>query len=287
MTDFSPRLGLPYLQPSQAQKHVTVNESLAALDVHVQLVVQARDLATPPAAPNEGDGYLLPEGATGAWDGRAAGEIASWQDGAWTFRTPQAGWRAWCTADDTLLLHDGAGWASLFTADTDQGRLGIGTDTPAYTLDVGGLVASSGGSPGFYLVETDYAPDERIWRVTSGSGNFFVQTMNDAGTVAQQALVFTRSSTAVDSIRLLTEGTIALYIDSTQNVSVGHTSPSTRLHVNGPARVGQFAVGSLPDASVVGAGTIAYATDVVGGAQLVYSDGISWKTIRNGSDISE
>ncbi|MEE2921810.1 MAG: DUF2793 domain-containing protein, partial [Pseudomonadota bacterium] len=99
MTDFSPRLGLPYLQPSQAQKHVTVNESLAALDVHVQLVVQARDLATPPAAPNEGDGYLLPEGATGAWDGRAAGEIASWQDGAWAFRAPQAGWRAWCTAD--------------------------------------------------------------------------------------------------------------------------------------------------------------------------------------------
>jgi hypothetical protein len=282
MTDFSPRLGLPYLQPSQAQKHVTVNESLAALDVHVQLVVQARDLATPPAAPNEGDGYLLPEGATGAWDGRAAGEIASWQDGAWAFRTPQAGWRAWCTADDTLLLYDGAGWASLFTADTDQGRLGIGTDTPAYTLDVNGLVASSGGSPGFYVMETDQSENNRIWRITSGGGNFFVQTLNDSGNLAQQALVITRDGTTIDSIRLLTNGAMAMYVDSNQNVAIGHQSPSTSLHVNGPVRVGQSTAANLPPANLVGAGALLVVSDTPLGVQLAYSDGHDWRTVRDG-----
>ena len=283
MTDFSPRLGLPYLQPSQAQKHVTVNESLAALDVHVQLVVQARDLATPPAAPNEGDGYLLPEGATGAWDGRAAGEIASWQDGTWAFRTPQAGWRAWCTADDTLLLYDGAGWASLFTADTDQGRLGIGTDTPAYTLDVGGRVGCVGGSPGYYLTELDQDADERVWRVTSGSGNFFIQTVNDNSDAAQQAMVVTRQGIEVDSVRLLTEGNITLFAGRAQSVGIGHSAPTTRLHVDGPVRVGSYTLSELPNASEVGAGTIAYASDATGGPQLVYSDGSDW---RRASDLT-
>lgn len=283
MTDFSPRLGLPYLQPSQAQKHVTVNESLAALDVHVQLVVQARDLATPPAAPNEGDGYLLPEGATGAWDGRAAGEIASWQDGAWAFRTPQAGWRAWCTADDTLLLHDGAGWASLFTADTDQGRLGIGTDTPAYTLDVGGRIGCTGISPGLYLSETDQSDNEQVWRITSGSGTFFIQAVNDSGTAAQQAVVITRTDTTIDSMRLLTGGDIAIFIDHAQNIGIGQAAPSTKLDVNGPIRVGQSLKAELPAASSVGAGSIVFLSDAENGAQLVYSDGVAWRHVDGAS----
>ncbi len=48
MSDTSPILGLPYLQPSQAQKHVTHNEALQVLDVVTQLVVEAFDADTPP-----------------------------------------------------------------------------------------------------------------------------------------------------------------------------------------------------------------------------------------------
>ena len=36
MTEISPRIGLGYVMPSQAQKHVTVNESLRRLDAVVQ-----------------------------------------------------------------------------------------------------------------------------------------------------------------------------------------------------------------------------------------------------------
>lgn len=46
--------------------------------------VKSATLTTPPASPAEGDTYYVPTGATGAWSGHA-GEIATYEDGAWTF----------------------------------------------------------------------------------------------------------------------------------------------------------------------------------------------------------
>lgn len=54
MPDSSAILALPYLQPSQAQKHVTHNEALRLLDVLVQLSVAGFGAETPPAAPEAG-----------------------------------------------------------------------------------------------------------------------------------------------------------------------------------------------------------------------------------------
>lgn len=51
MSDTSAILGLPYLMPSQAQKHVTHNEALARLDLLVQLRVEALEAETPPRRP--------------------------------------------------------------------------------------------------------------------------------------------------------------------------------------------------------------------------------------------
>ena len=39
MAERTPRLDLPWLMPAQAQKHVTVNEALARLDILVQAAV--------------------------------------------------------------------------------------------------------------------------------------------------------------------------------------------------------------------------------------------------------
>ena len=86
-------LKLPFILPSQAQKHVTHNESLQLLDAIVQLGVLDRDLTAPPAEPAEGDRYIIASPATGAWEGRE-GEIAAFQDGAWNFLSPRPGWRA-------------------------------------------------------------------------------------------------------------------------------------------------------------------------------------------------
>ena len=102
-------LNLPYIMPSQAQKHVTHNEAIRSLDSLVQLAILDRDLATPPGAPAEGDRYLVAVGGTGTWAGRD-GEIAAWQDGAWAFLSPRAGWLAWLIDEARLLTFDGSGW---------------------------------------------------------------------------------------------------------------------------------------------------------------------------------
>ena len=66
MPDTSPRLALPYIQPSQAQKHVTHNEGMERLDGLVQLAVASRTVAAPPANPGPTLCHIVPAGATGA-----------------------------------------------------------------------------------------------------------------------------------------------------------------------------------------------------------------------------
>jgi hypothetical protein len=51
-TDTTAILGMPYLMPSQAQKHVTHNEALKALDALVQLSVMSKSGNAPPGSPS-------------------------------------------------------------------------------------------------------------------------------------------------------------------------------------------------------------------------------------------
>ena len=104
-------LNLPYLEAAQAQKHVTVNEALRALDALVQLSVKDRTLAAAPGSPGEGDRYIVASGATGDWAG-ADGKVAAFVDGAWGFFAPEAGWRAYDEAAGAYVHHDGTGWAA-------------------------------------------------------------------------------------------------------------------------------------------------------------------------------
>lgn len=132
MTD-TPHLGLPLLAAAQAQKHVTHNEALFALDTLVQLACLDRDLAAPPAAPEEGDRYIVAASPSGAWTGHA-GQIATWQDGLWRFVAPGAGFLAYLADEHRFVLFDGAAW-SAFPADVTAFQnltvLGIGTSADA------------------------------------------------------------------------------------------------------------------------------------------------------------
>ncbi|MEQ1614009.1 MAG: DUF2793 domain-containing protein, partial [Hyphomicrobiaceae bacterium] len=93
-TTDSPNLNLPYILAAQAQKHVTHNEAVRALDAIVQLSVLDRDLTAPPATPADGDRYIVAATPTGSWSGQA-GNIAAFQDGAWAYYAPRKGWLAW------------------------------------------------------------------------------------------------------------------------------------------------------------------------------------------------
>ncbi|NBJ11517.1 DUF2793 domain-containing protein [Microvirga arsenatis] len=125
----TPHLALPLIAAAQAQKHVTHNEALAALDALVQLAVKERGRTVPPAAPQEGDRFLVGEGATGAFAGRE-GRIALFDLGAWRFFTPRAGWRLLVENENVILVFDGAQWRDLglFCRELAQlERLGLGT----------------------------------------------------------------------------------------------------------------------------------------------------------------
>lgn len=111
MSDVSAVLSLPYILPAQAQKHVTHNEALVRLDVAVQLAVIARDVTAPPASPAQGDRYLVPVGATGAWAGQG-GKIAIYDLNTWSFEAPVAGWSARVLSEDAQVRFDGTDWLS-------------------------------------------------------------------------------------------------------------------------------------------------------------------------------
>ena len=107
----TPNPQLPYLIAAQAQKHVTHNEALRALDAIVQLQVLDKDLASPPGSPAHGSRYIVAASPTGAWSGQA-GKIAAYQDSAWVFYTPREGWLAWVADEDTIYSYDGSGWGA-------------------------------------------------------------------------------------------------------------------------------------------------------------------------------
>lgn len=126
MPQESPRVGLPYLLPAQAQKHVTHNEALQRLDAVTQLVVQGFADETPPALPGTGAVHGLGPAPTGAWAGQA-GSLAYWDGTAWLFLAPAEGWRAWGLAEQELRVWRSGAWQPATTQLQNMELLGVNT----------------------------------------------------------------------------------------------------------------------------------------------------------------
>jgi hypothetical protein len=92
MTDqyASARLGLPYMQAAQAQKHITHNQALERLDALAQLTVESFSQNSPPSMPSEGQIWIVGESPAGAW-AESSGKLAAWSNGGWLFINPQNG----------------------------------------------------------------------------------------------------------------------------------------------------------------------------------------------------
>lgn len=117
----TPNIGFPLLEQAQAQKEVTVNESLVILDVLLGGVVSRTETA-PPGSPAAGDGYIVASPATGLWAGHED-DIAYYFGGVWLFLSPEvgAGHQVWVD-DELLFLQYGVGSPSGWNAaDTSLG----------------------------------------------------------------------------------------------------------------------------------------------------------------------
>jgi hypothetical protein len=125
----TPHLALPLIAAAQAQKHVTHNEAITALDALVHLAVIDRDLSLPPATPAEGDRYIVAGAGTGAWAGKG-GQIALWQDGMWRHFAPSRGFLGYVLDEGVLVAWSGTAWIdalSAVSAFQNLALLGLGT----------------------------------------------------------------------------------------------------------------------------------------------------------------
>lgn len=162
----SSRLALPYLAAGQAQKHVTVNESLLRLDAVVQLSARSDSTTAQPASPEDGDIYILPAGKSGGdWTAMAEGALAYYRDGAWEELTPRPGWRCFVEDAEALCVRTEGGWSRL--AASAEKRLLF---TPG-----GDGVAS------IYRIDTARAQNPRTAIISATSGDVITLTTADAG----------------------------------------------------------------------------------------------------------
>lgn len=130
MAEISPSLSLPYMQASQAQKHVTHNEALRLLDMLVQMSVEAIGGTLPPALPAEGEIHVTGPGAGGGWAGHE-NEIATWADAAWHFVVPQVGFLVWDKSQAGLRVWTGADWINPPVDLQNVSGLGVNTGSDA------------------------------------------------------------------------------------------------------------------------------------------------------------
>ena len=173
MSDASPNLAMPFIQPSQAQKHVTHNEALTILDAVTQLSVLSSDRTEPPASPQAGDRYIVAPGAGLDWSGHD-GNVATFDGVAWRFHEPKSGWRTWDVATGKLLVQDGTGWIEIGHDALDNvARLGIGTNADATNPFTAKIESALWTAP--YTAE-------------GGTGNM-IQTMNREGTANDLGMV--------------------------------------------------------------------------------------------------
>lgn len=100
---------LPLVAAAQAQKHVTVNESLARLDAVAQMRVVRDDLNLAPVSPLDGEAYVVGPAPSGDWSGQSSA-VAVYSNGGWVFLAPKFGWRAWNEALEAEMVFDGAIW---------------------------------------------------------------------------------------------------------------------------------------------------------------------------------
>ena len=133
MSQTTDLLCLPYIMAAQAQKHVTHNEALRKLDAILHLSVRADDASEPSDPPADGDRYIVPQGASGVFEGQD-GTIAIYVDGGWTFHAPANGWMAWVEArQQSVILHNG-NW-QIFAAGGTTGTGGNGETAPRFGIN--------------------------------------------------------------------------------------------------------------------------------------------------------
>lgn len=107
--DETTRWALPLLASGQAQKEITHNEAITAIDRLLHLAVVSRSISTPPSEASPGDIYIIGAMPTGVWAG-ATGHLAAFEGNGWAIRSPRSGCLAWVADEQQFAVHAASGW---------------------------------------------------------------------------------------------------------------------------------------------------------------------------------
>jgi hypothetical protein len=104
-----------------------------------------------------------------------------------------------------------------------SGRLGIGTTSPAQLLHL------QGADAGLILDDTDGTSTHQQTWLKSDNGNFRLQTRNSSNTFVSNDYLVQKGASGATSHQWRIDNSEAMRIDSSGNVGIGTTSPSTTL----------------------------------------------------------
>jgi len=150
----TPRLAMPYLSSSQAQKETTHNESLVILYSYAQTAVESAALTAPPNSLTEGNLYIVGTSATDAWAGYD-NYLAQYIGSAWVFYSPFSGMRAWDKATPQALVYKSSAWVNELTA---AAKIGFFDTTPVTQTIV--TMSNTDGAISGLTISTTYSQTE-------------------------------------------------------------------------------------------------------------------------------
>jgi len=189
-------------------------------------------------------------------------------------------------ADDDLVLKaspDGAVWTEVWRVDPTTGRIGFGGHIPSSAALTGPGTAMIRGVGSTYSTTLDLSEGALIIQSSqTATAQFrllpFFDDIYFQNTLSSGSIWFTGGSgaTLTGDVRFKTTGRVA----------VGDITPTTRLHVDGPVRVGQATVADAPSPTTAGAGAIIFISDETGGPTLAVSDGSAWRRVTDRAVIA-
>lgn len=262
MTD-STHLRLPFILPGQAQKHITHNEAIAALDTLTQLAVIDRDLNAPPSTPDVNMRYIVGLAPTGTWSGKA-NQVAAWDGAAWVFHAPEPGWLAFVIDENGLLAWSGTAWLStvglnfqapvigINAAPDTTNKLAVASEAILFSHASAGVQVKvnkhSSGDTASILFQTGFSGRAELG--STGDDRFHLKVSAD-GSSWSEALV---------------------------------VEPDGRLALGASLGLQNCTVASLPTASP--AGQMAYVSNESGGPTPAFSDGTNWRRVADRAIVS-
>jgi hypothetical protein len=106
------RWALPLLAAGQAQKEITHNEALLAIDRWLHAAVVSRAATAPPETATPGDCHIVGPDAVGEWQGQQAA-LAMFDGFGWTLSQPRTGCLAWVCDERLLVIFDDGQWHEI------------------------------------------------------------------------------------------------------------------------------------------------------------------------------